>query len=314
MRDIIASIFCMISEYFVIYHTLNFRILGYQRFSAPHRKKTGKALAFQRKMVYNLKLYKCVMKEERVVRHMKSDYVPNEKYRNMFGVERNGYGMERVDLYLAQLEVAFKKIREDNRSFKREASERACHPVGLLPQEADAVHSAIQQQELYISQLQAQLADEQEQNRRLHEQLVQEQLMQEQQHGQETSVAEELLGQISALRAEADELRQKLRQPFYPSSAVQGVVEEDMHSAIGKVMVQARQQAEETLREAQLEAEQIIRKAHQRVDELRAERDRVYNQLQGISFSVRNVLREQSGGDAGYKADYRQRGEELAAS
>jgi len=56
---------------------------------------------------------------------MRDEYVPNEKYRNMFGVERNGYGMERVDLYLAQLEVAFKKIREDNRNLKRELSEQA---------------------------------------------------------------------------------------------------------------------------------------------------------------------------------------------
>jgi len=51
------------------------------------------------------------------------NYMPNEKYRNMFGVELNGYGCERVDLYLAQLEVAFKKIREDKRSLERKLAD-----------------------------------------------------------------------------------------------------------------------------------------------------------------------------------------------
>ena len=80
-------------------------------------------------------------------RPMKADYVPNEKYRNMFGVERNGYGMERVDLYLAQLEVAFKKIREDNRNLKRELSGRASPPPNV------AAPGDATQQEHYIAQL-----------------------------------------------------------------------------------------------------------------------------------------------------------------
>jgi len=260
---------------------------------------------------------------------MKDDYVPNEKYRNMFGVERNGYGMERVDLYLAQLEVAFKKIREDNRSLKRELSgQPAVHtqPMGLVQPEHDAaMHAAVQQQEAYIAQLQAQLGQEQEQSHHMQAQMAE---MQEQNRlllaklgelsanqASAQPAAESLIAQINALRAEADELRQQLRRQaastpastLYQASAQAGILGEEQHSLIGKVLVEARQQAEETLRAAQQEADQLTRKTRQRVDELRAERDRVYSQLQGISFALRNVLRES--GESEYK-----RGEEFAAS
>jgi len=254
---------------------------------------------------------------------MRVDYVPNEKYRNMFGVERNGYGMERVDLYLAQLEVAFKKIREDNRNLKRELSERTNVHPGLAP----ADNAALQQSEYYIAQLQSQLGGEQEQNRLLREQIMQEQdqarLLHEQmaelqaqirQFSAGQPMTEDLITQIQALRAEADDLRRQLsvqpRQPHYeaPRPNMSAVLDDDLHTAIGKVLVDARQQAEETLEEARAEAEQITRRARQRVEELRGERDRVYNQLQGISFSVRNVLRESG------ESEYKQRSEEFVAS
>ena len=255
---------------------------------------------------------------------MRADYVPNEKYRNMFGVERNGYGMERVDLYLAQLEVAFKKIREDNRNLKRELSERTnVHPG--MPQ---ADHAALQQQEYYIAQLQSQLGGEQEQNRLLREQIMQEQeqarLLHEQmtelqgqirQFGAGQPMTEDLITQIQALRAEADELRRQLRAPKpapaayeAPRPGISAVLDDDLHTAIGKVLVDARQQAEETIQEAQAEAEQITRRARQRVEELRGERDRVYNQLQGISFNLRSVLKESG------ESEYKQRSEDFAAS
>ena len=254
---------------------------------------------------------------------MRDDYVPNEKYRNMFGVERNGYGCERVDLYLAQLEVAFKKIREDNRNLKRELSDQASRPAGLMSPEG-----AAQQDQMYIGQLQAQLAEEQEQAGRLHAQLAEEQEQNRRLRAQvgelrasqlavQNQIAaasaldaspqqtESLIAQINALRGEADELRQQLRRQ--PSQMYQAPMPlEDTTSLIGKVLVEARQQAEDTLRIAQQEADQLTRKARQRAEELRAEYDRVYTQLQGISFSLRNVLKD--------GPDYKQRGEEFAAS
>lgn len=248
---------------------------------------------------------------------MREDYVPNEKYRNMFGVERNGYGMERVDLYLAQLEVAFKKIREDNRNLKREVAEQAANrSVGLLPPDSDAL-AVLNQQEQYIAHMQMQLGEAQEQNQRLLEQV------QELSHELSAAPAiavpmnnpaatESLLAQINALRAEADELRQQLRrqqqsqaQPLYASPAMELG---DQTSMIGKVLVEARVQAEETIRQAQQEADQLTRKARQRAEELRAEHERIYSQLQGISFALRTVLRDSA------ETEYKQRGEEFAAS
>ena len=136
---------------------------------------------------------------------MREDYVPNEKYRNMFGVERNGYGMERVDLYLAQLEVAFKKIREDNRNLKRELAEQGgaqTQSLGLMPpQDMSAVQA---QQEQYIAQLQAQLAEQQAINQHLAAQLSEQQ---DEAHSHGAAQTEGLMAQITALRAEADMLR-----------------------------------------------------------------------------------------------------------
>jgi len=231
---------------------------------------------------------------------MREDYVPNEKYRNMFGVERNGYGCERVDLYLAQLEVAFKKIREDNRSLKRELADQAAAAAqgnfSLMPQpDPESAHRLAEQQE-YILRLQAQLGEAQEQNRLLAAQLggQNEGMAMSQAISQQQAAA--LIAQISALRGEADELRQQLRMqsPMVPEAR-----DEDKQSLIGRVLIAAQAQAEETLRNAQQEAEAATRKAQQQVDEqqaelqrLQGERQRVYSQMQGAYYALRNVLKD----------------------
>ena len=252
---------------------------------------------------------------------MREDYVPNEKYRNMFGVERNGYGMERVDLYLAQLEVAFKKIREDNRNLKRELSDRAAGGGGAaLSPDTSALEATIGQQEQYIAQVQAQLAQEQEQSRRLLEQLNELSMAPPPPPMGTSPATEALLAQLNTLRAEADELRHQLRRQqqqqqqampaaasaFAPVYAPPPALEpEDKTNLIGKVLVEARMQAEELLRAAQTEADQLNNKTRRRTEELRAEYDRIYSQLQGIHYALRNVLRDN-------ETDYR--GEEFAAS
>jgi len=246
---------------------------------------------------------------------MREEYSPNEKYRNMFGVERNGYGCERVDLYLAQLEVAFKKIREDNRSLKRELSEQAMAAPGgqdLFAQNSEQA-AQLEQQGQYIMQLQAQLAEQQERGQRLSAQLAQmSQMRQLGQIGQaqppaDPQAAEALMAQIAALRGEADALRQQLRQQSAPAAMYQGG-EEEQQGLIGKVLVEARAQAEEMVRTAKQEADTMTSRARRRVDELRAEQERVQSQLQGISYGLRNILREGAG------SEYQQRGEEYAAS
>jgi len=252
---------------------------------------------------------------------MKEEYVPSEKYRNMFGVERNGYGCERVDLYLAQLEVAFKKIREDNRNLKRELTEQAQAAPAGFPQEAPAqqgfslfppdneLATQLEQQGQYIMQLQAQLAEQQERGHRLTAQLAQmSQMAQMQAQQSDPQAAEALMAQIAALRGEADILRQQLRQQAAPAAPVYQISEEEQQGLIGKVLVEARTQAEEMVRAAKQEADGMTRRARQKVDELRAEQERVHSQLQGISYGLRNILRESAG------IDYQQRGEEYAAS
>jgi len=161
---------------------------------------------------------------------MKEDYVPNEKYRNMFGVERSGYGCERVDLYLAQLEVAFKKIREDNRALKRDLAGQAAlaGPAGqeapqaqqgfsLFPPDSEMA-AQLEQQGQYIMQLQAQLAEQQDRNQRMGAQMAQ---MAQAQPG-DPQAAEALMGQIAALRGEADALRRQLRNPPQRNSGFAG--------------------------------------------------------------------------------------------
>jgi len=248
---------------------------------------------------------------------MKEEYVPNEKYRNMFGVERNGYGCERVDLYLAQLEVAFKKIREDNRSLKRDlagqamaapAGQQAQQGYGLFPPDSEMA-AQLEQQGQYIMQLQAQLAEQQERNQRLGAQMAQmAQAAQMQQPGGDPQAAEALMAQIAALRGEADALRRQLRTQSAPAAQVYQISEEEQQSLIGKVLVEARTQAEELVRAAKQEADNATYRARQKVDQLRAEQERVHSQLQGISYGLRNILRDSAG------ADYQQRGEEFAAS
>ena len=173
---------------------------------------------------------------------MREDYLPSEKYRSMFGVERNGYGMERVDLYLAQLETAFKKIRESNRELKRE---------------------------------------------------------------------------LAARQAEADELRQQLRfraeaysdAAAYVESVYPSASGEDKSGLIGKVLIEARLQAEETILAAQQQADLLTSGARKRAEELRAEQDRIYSQLQSMSYALRGLLRDSA------QTDYQQqRSEEFAAS
>jgi len=256
---------------------------------------------------------------------MKEEYVPNEKYRNMFGVERNGYGCERVDLYLAQLEVAFKKIREDNRNLKRDLAEQTiAAPVGpaqppqpqgfsLFPPENELA-AQLEQQGQYIMQLQAQLAEQQERNQRLSAQMAQVAQMQSPQMGRaqpgDPQAAEALMAQIAALRSEADALRQQLRRQAAPPAmpAAYQISEEEQQGLIGKVLVEARAQAETMVNAARQESDVMMRRARQKVDELRAEQERVHSQLQGISYGLRNVLRESAG------TEYQQRGEEFAAS
>jgi len=239
---------------------------------------------------------------------MREEYVPNEKYRNMFGVERSGYGCERVDLYLAQLEVAFKKIREDNRNLKRELTEQAMgagqgQGFGLYQTENELA-AQLEQQGQYIMQLQAQLAEQQERNQRLSGQMAQ--LQQMQPPAADPQAMEALLAQLAALRGEADALRQQLRQQA--AAPVVQMSDEEQQGLIGKVLVEARAQAEEMVRTAKQEAEAVTSQARRKADELRAEQERVRSQLQGISYGLRNLLRENAG------AEYQQRGEEVAAS
>jgi small-conductance mechanosensitive channel len=243
---------------------------------------------------------------------MKEEYVPNEKYRNMFGVERSGYGCERVDLYLAQLEVAFKKIREDNRALKRDLAGQAMGaqpgqaPQGfsLFPPDSEMA-AQLEQQGQYIMQLQAQLAEQQELGRRQAGQRAQ--VSQMQQRAADPQVNEALMAQLAALRGEADALRQQLRQQAAPAPVYQ-ISEEEQQGLIGKVLVEARAQAGGVVRAARQESETMMRRARQTVDELKAEQERVHSQLQGISYGLRNILRESAG------AEYQQRGEEFAAS
>ena len=257
---------------------------------------------------------------------MKEDYVPNEKYRNMFGVERNGYGCERVDLYLAQLEVAFKKIREDNRNLKRDLAGQASAQGDfslqapppqpqLQPQpDPEAARQLAEHQE-YIAWLQAQ-------NRLLITQLS------EQAYTQQQAAA--LLTQITALRSETGELRQQLQ--FQPPMGAEPAYDEEQQNLIGRVLVDAQSRAEETVRKAAQEAEAVTLKAQQRVEELQGElqrrqaelqrlqaehqrvfsqlqteRQRIYSQLQGTYFALRNALKDTD-------TEYRQRGEEFAAN
>ena len=257
---------------------------------------------------------------------MREDYVPNEKYRNMFGVERNGYGCERVDLYLAQLEVAFKKIREDNRNLKRELTDQASaaqedfslqapqpQPQPQPQPDPEAARQLAEHQE-YIAWLQAQ-------NRLLITQLSEQAYTQQQ--------AATLLTQITALRSETGELRQHLQ--FRPPLGAEPAYGEEQQSLIGRVLVDAQSRAEETVRRAEQEAEAVTLKAQQRVEELQGElqrrqgelqrlqaehqrvfsqlqteRQRIYSQLQGTYFALRNALKDTD-------TEYRQRGEEFAA-
>ncbi len=224
--------------------------------------------------------------------------MPNEKYRNMFGVERNGYGMERVDLYLAQLEVAFKKIREDNRTLKRDLAESAVPQGGLAPP-PQAYEGLADQQEL-LQRLRAQLAEQQELNAQLHAQLAEQSDIRSRLQNQ----TESLMGQINALRNEADDLRQRLRmQP--PAPAFIEPPEDEKQQLIGRVLVEARATAEETVRAARQESDAILRRSKQRTEELRAEQERIYSQLQGVAYALRSVLRDGPDPD---------RGEEFAVS
>jgi len=248
---------------------------------------------------------------------MKEDYLPNEKYRNMFGVERSGYGCERVDLYLAQLEIAFKKIREDNRNLKRDLSElsvqqelsQAAAPAqgfSFLPPDNELT-AQLEQQGQYIMTLQAQLAEQQERGQRLAGQLAQMSQLRQPGPG-DPQATEVLMAQIAALRGEADALRQQLRQQAAPAAPVFQIGEEEQQVLIGKVLVEARAQAEEMVRAARLESDTMLQRARRKADELRAEQERVHSQLQGISYGLRSILRESAG------AEYQQRGEEFAAS
>lgn len=238
--------------------------------------------------------------------------MPNEKYRNMFGVERNGYGCERVDLYLAQLEVAFKKIREDNRNLKRELAEQNMSifadqgSQNMFQQDNSELTAQLEQQGQYIMQLQAQLAEQQERNQRMAAQMTQ--MQQAVPMGEAAAQGNEaaLLAQLAALRSEADTLRQQLRRQTTQSMNVMS--EEEQQNLIGKVLVEARAQAEETLRTAKQEADSLTRKARKKAEEYRAEQERIHSQLQGISYGLRTILRDSAG------ADYQQRGEDFAAS
>jgi small-conductance mechanosensitive channel len=234
---------------------------------------------------------------------MREDYVPNEKYRNMFGVERNGYGMERVDLYLAQLEVAFKKIREDNRGLKRELAEAGTAEAVMTPPPPQYAENTAEQAEMF-QRLRTQLAEQQGLNAQLHAQLAEQNDLRNRLQSQ----TESLMGQITALRGEADELRQRLRvQPAAPAYVEDPYEEDEKQQLIGRVLVEARATAEETVRAARQEADAILRKSRQRTEELRAEQERVFTQLQGVAYALRNVLRE------GPDADIN-RGDEFAVS
>jgi vacuolar-type H+-ATPase subunit E/Vma4 len=99
-----------------------------------------------------------------------------------------------------------------------------------------------------------------------------------------------------------------LRTQAAPAASVYQLSEEEQQGLIGKVLVEARAQAEEMVRAAKQEADTATYRARQKVDQLRAEQERVHSQLQGISYGLRNILRDSAG------AEYQQRGEEFAAS
>ena len=260
---------------------------------------------------------------------MREDYVPSEKYRNMFGIERNGYGMERVDLYLAQLEVAFKKIREDNRNLKREFSAQpmaqAAPPDGVMQQlaaqeqyigqlqaqltEQQAQFADHQEQGQLLLQLQAQLAEQREQNNLLLAQLNEANTPAQRQDDQ-------LLSQMEALRAEADELRRQLRrqaavppvqqlqpqQPQYPAAPrfdAQDPSLDARQEIIGKVLVDARTHAEEIRRAAQLEADKTILAAKQTAEQTIS----TANQQANLTIADAKRHAEQTTAAAQQKAD-----------
>jgi chromosome segregation ATPase len=264
---------------------------------------------------------------------MKEDYAPNEKNRNMFGVERNGYGCERVDLYLTQLEMAFKKIREDNRGLKQELASAAAQQQNFSLQ-ASAQPDPERERQLaesqeHITRLRLQLGEAQEQNRLLLTRLNEQAYTQQQ--------TDALLSQIAALRSEADGLRKELRLQAAAPAFCEPAQDEEKQRMIGRVLIDAQAQAEETVRKATQEAEAVTQKAQQRVSErqaevqrlqaevqrlqtehqrvfshLQAERQRIYSQLQGTYHALRNALTDPMD-PMDPMAEYRQRGEEFAA-
>ncbi|MDR2646570.1 MAG: hypothetical protein LBB67_00355 [Oscillospiraceae bacterium] len=242
---------------------------------------------------------------------MREDYVPNEKYRNMFGVERNGYGMERVDLYLAQLEVAFKKIREDNRGLKRELTEqtaRAQSAAGLMPPvQMPEIAQPIPGQTELLARLQQQLQEQRQQNTALLAKLAE----QDDLRSRMQSHTDGLLQQIAALRSETDDLRQRTRIQQQPAAQMpvmhESAFDDGKEQLIGKVLIEARATAEQTVRDARMEAEQILQGARTRVEELRSEQERIQSQLQSVAYALRHVLRD--GADTNIR-----RGDEFAVS
>ena len=103
---------------------------------------------------------------------------------------------------------------------------------------------------------------------------------------------EQLVAQLNALRSETDYLRQQLRQQPPAAPHLTSHVDADVKDIMSKMLGEARQKAAEITQNAQKDADQIIHNARQRVDELRVERERICAQLQEISHSLRNTLKD----------------------
>ncbi len=202
---------------------------------------------------------------------MAEGYTPNEKNLKMFGTEANGYTMERVDSYLFQLENAYVKMKEKLESYRSAAEAQPVAPVmGGMDESANA-----------------RMAELEEKNRKLRE------------------AAETIRSANSFLKDKVEELTAQLEQAQAQTLAAEQAAKVAAHQIqqpqfeqdsqrdlIAKTLLDARSAAEDIVRQARIEAEGVNREIQRRSETLKTEYDHARNQLQGLCYSVSNLLRE----------------------